>query len=150
MGLLLPGVVVHEESVSRMLSAVEAGCRGCRTLIVRWLAEDGDPWTVVCLGGRLVQDTRRLWSGSRGPDGGASRIVVQAVLRNEFGPAVATVLGPLAAWDMAMAVDLFRVLPPLTRCEVVDHIAEAITRPREPEASGVPAGLRVVRQTREG
>ena len=145
-----PGVAVDVESVERLLAAVGVGCRGCRTLMVRWLAEDGDPWTVVCLGGRVVHDARRVWSAAHGPDSRPSRALLQAILRDAFGPAVATVLGPLAAGEATMAVDIFRMLPPLGRCEGVEHIAEAIAQPPEPVALGVLAGLRVVREDPRG
>lgn len=116
------------------LAAVNDACQPCQNGMSSWLAQHGDPWTIVRLAGPVATDAgwlARHWRRSPG----RPRPSVRDLLSYAFSSDVATVVGIVATRrDLTPAVKVIQALRPVRRYQLVQAILHGI-------ADRVPAGL---------
>lgn len=124
-----PDRTIDPEPLYRVMAAINAQCRGCQTLMIRWLAAHGDPWLIASVGMTVVRDATRLQTQLRTV---TSRFIhLNTLLAEAFGLDVASVLGHLTSPrpSLDLAADTLAALDPDRRAEVVRSIFDGLAHP---------------------
>lgn len=121
-----------------MISATEARCRACQTVVAQWMARHTDPRAITGLADRVVCGAVRLRQTIIQRTGRRPRL--HALLEHAFGRDVAAVLQDIGSTsDAAAAAGTFAGLDPGLQAEVIRSIFEGLAYPPESAATIITA-----------
>lgn len=119
--------VIDSTPIFVAVAASTAQCVPCQDEVAGWLAQHGDPWTVIRLAGPVAADARRILRLA--PAWLSAHTRVSDLLASLFSEDVARIVGIVAsAHDLAPAAQLVQSLVPLRRHAVIRSVLNALTQ----------------------
>jgi len=129
-----PGWPKRTDPFLLMISATQARCHACQTVVAQWIVHHSDPLTITALAHRVVRGAVQLRQVISQQSGKHPKL--QALLEHAFGSEVAPALHQIGATrDPAAAAGTFTTLAPTLRIEVVRSIFEGLARPAQAAAA---------------